>query len=294
MDNYQLLKDLKPCKEFFTGIDSDGCVFDTMEIKQKEFFIPCGIKYFNLFPISGTVRETWEFVNLYSVYRGLNRFPALVKVFELLGQRKEVKEAGVELPEMETLKEWIKGETRLGNESLRNYCKKNTDPSLHTVLEWSEEINKDISKWLKAISPFRNAPECIRKISHDADCIVVSQTPLEALEREWKEHGIDRFVRFIAGQEHGTKTEHIALGAKGKYPDDSILVIGDAPGDMKAAMDNNVLFYPVIPGKEVVSWDRLKNEAFDRFLSGSFRGVYQARLLKEFKKALPETPQWER
>ena len=30
------LKELRPTKEFFIGIDSDGCVFDTMEIKQKE------------------------------------------------------------------------------------------------------------------------------------------------------------------------------------------------------------------------------------------------------------------
>ncbi|MDT8402235.1 MAG: hypothetical protein RQ743_11115 [Bacteroidales bacterium] len=292
MDHHQLLKDLKPCKEFFAGIDSDGCVFDTMEVKQKEFFIPCGIKHFNLFPIAGIVRETWEFVNLYSVHRGLNRFPALVKVFELLEQRHEVKEAGIELPRLETLKEWIRGESKLGNESLRNYCKINPDPSLITVLEWSEAINRDISQWLKGISPFRNAPECIRKINHNADSIVVSQTPLEALEKEWKEHGIDKFVRFIAGQEHGTKSEHIALGAKGKYPDERILLIGDAPGDMKAAMDNNVLFYPVIPGKEVVSWHKLLNEAFNRFLSGSYTGGYQDRLLSDFKKALPEAPPW--
>ena len=34
----------------------------------------------------------------------------------------------------------------------------------------------------------------------------------------------------IAGQEHGTKTEHIAMSAGGKYDKTHILMIGDAPG----------------------------------------------------------------
>ena len=39
-----------------------------MEVKQKEFFIPNALKYFDLFAISKILRETWEFVNLYSIY----------------------------------------------------------------------------------------------------------------------------------------------------------------------------------------------------------------------------------
>jgi len=79
-----ILEKITPEKEFFIGIDSDGCVFDTMEVKHKEFFIPNVVKYFGLFAIAKYVRQTWEFVNLYSVTRGINRFPALVKVMEML------------------------------------------------------------------------------------------------------------------------------------------------------------------------------------------------------------------
>ena len=32
------LIELQPRYEFFIGIDSDGCAFDTMEIKHKECF----------------------------------------------------------------------------------------------------------------------------------------------------------------------------------------------------------------------------------------------------------------
>ncbi|MBN1387247.1 MAG: HAD hydrolase-like protein [Bacteroidales bacterium] len=292
MDYPRILKDFKPRKEFFTGIDSDGCVFDTMELKQKEFFIPNGIKYFNLFPVAKIVRETWEFVNLYSVHRGVNRFPALVKVFELLAQRKEIKETGIKLPDLQPLKNWISRESKLGNQSLKLFCEKNPDPVLEKVLEWSEAINEEISKWLKGVSPFRHAAECIEKISDKADVIVVSQTPLEALEKEWNEHKIDNLVNLIAGQEYGTKAEHIALGAKNKYPDDKILMIGDAPGDLNAAKHNNVLFYPVIPGKESESWQRLSEESFNRFIEGSYKGDYENMLLDEFNKALPEIPPW--
>ncbi len=292
MDYPQVLKDLKPQREFFTGIDSDGCVFDTMELKQKEFFIPNGIKYFNLFPVSKIVRETWEFVNLYSIHRGINRFPALVKVFELLAQRKEIVEAGIKMPDMKPLKNWISRENRLGNQSLKLFYEKNPDPVLKKVLEWSEAINAEIREWLQGVRPFKGARECIEKISYNADVIVVSQTPLEALEKEWREHRIDKFVKIIAGQEYGTKAEHIALGAKNKYPDDKILMIGDAPGDMNAARHNNVLFFPVIPGKETESWERLKEESFKRFLEGSYKGEYENTLLDEFTTALPEIPPW--
>jgi hypothetical protein len=108
MDYQVILKDMTPYKEFFIGIDSDGCVFDTMEVKQKEFFIPLAIKYFDLFSIAKTVRETWEFVNLYSAYRGGNRFTSLIKVFELLGEREEIRNAGFKLPDLSPLKEWVK------------------------------------------------------------------------------------------------------------------------------------------------------------------------------------------
>ncbi|HCR31211.1 MAG TPA: haloacid dehalogenase, partial [Opitutae bacterium] len=35
-DPAQVLSDHQPSKEFFVGIDSDGCIFDSMEIKHKE------------------------------------------------------------------------------------------------------------------------------------------------------------------------------------------------------------------------------------------------------------------
>ncbi|MEE9562616.1 MAG: HAD family hydrolase, partial [Thermoanaerobaculia bacterium] len=72
----QPLAELEPQHEFFVGIDSDGCAFDTMEIKHKECFIPNIIKHWGLQPVSKYAREAAEFVNLYSQWRGTNRWPA--------------------------------------------------------------------------------------------------------------------------------------------------------------------------------------------------------------------------
>jgi phosphoglycolate phosphatase-like HAD superfamily hydrolase len=292
MDYQDNLRNLKPKKEFFIGIDSDGCVFDSMEVKQKEFFIPNALKYFNLFPVSKVLRETWEFVNLYSIHRGGNRFTSLIKVFEILSERKEIRENGYILPDLSSLKNWVKIETKLGNENLHKYFESNYNPNLEKVVRWTEAVNKDITDWLSNIPPFSYAMASLEKISSIADVVIVSQTPLEALAREWMEHDLKKYVRAIAGQEHGTKTEHIALAAKGKYADNKILMIGDAKGDLDAAKNNGILFFPVIPGKEDLSWERFLNEGLGNFERGVFEGSYENKLLKEFRKYLPKKPPW--
>ncbi len=286
------LRNLAPQKEFFIGIDSDGCVFDTMEIKQKECFCPNFIKFYNLQRVSKYARETWEFVNLYSKTRGVNRFKALLEAVSLLGERHEVKARKAAMPDMSALAEWVAKETKLGNPALESYAAQVNDPRIDLGLEWSKKVNQDIAELVFGIAPFPLVEESLEKLTEKADSIVVSQTPVEALTREWEENGIDRYVHMIAGQEYGTKTEHLALAAKGKYPDNKILMIGDAPGDYKAATSNGVLFFPVNPGHEEESWDRFYNEALDRFFNGTYQGDYEKALIEEFDSYLPEKPAW--
>ncbi len=289
---HKILDDLKPEKEFFIGIDSDGCVFDTMEIKQKECFCPQFIKHFHLQKISKYARETWEFVNLYSKTRGVNRFKALIRAVELLKDRPEVKARNAELMDLTSVIEWVKKETKLGNPALEKYAVEVNDEIINLTLTWSKEVNKMIAEIVFDVPPFPFVKESLEKMGTKADLIVVSQTPVEALTREWKEHDIDGHVRIIAGQEFGTKAEHLKYAAKGKYPDDKILMIGDAPGDLNAAKSNGVLYYPVNPGHEEASWERFYREALDRFFAGTYAGEYEASLIKEFEAYLPETPSW--
>ncbi len=294
MDYQSGFKNFKPVHDFFIGVDSDGCVFDTMEVKQKEFFIPNALKHFSLFPISKILRETWEFVNLYSIHRGGNRYISIIKVFDLLNERIDIKNPAYSLPDLTSLKEWVKHETKLDTESLKKYYESHSDPSLANVIRWTEAVNSDIRQWLQKIPPFTNALTAIKMASSKADLAIVSQTPLEAISREWEENNMISYIKLIAGQEQGTKTEQIERAAKGKYPDDRILMIGDATGDITAARENNILFFPIIPGREDISWERFIDEGFDRFISGKFAGTYEDSLQKEFIKSLPDKPPWEK
>ena len=292
MNQHEQLLALKPEKEFFIGIDSDGCAFDTMEIKQKECFCPNFIKYFSMQPVSKYARETWEFVNLYSTNRGCNRFLAVNETLRLLAARPEIKARNFTVPSPSPLIEWTRKETKLGNPALKKYAAEINDPFITRTLEWSLKVNEDIEKLVFGISPFPFVKECLEKIKSTADVMVVSQTPFEALKREWEENKIEHFLRMIAGQEHGTKAEHLKYGAKGKYPDEKVLMIGDANGDLKAAKSNGVLFFPINPGKEEESWEKLYNEGLDRFFSGTFKGPYEDELIRVFETYLPEHPHW--
>ena len=288
------LVEMEPEHVFFVGIDSDGCAFDTMEIKHKECFTPNIIKHWGLQPVSKYAREACEFVNLYSSWRGVNRWPALMLVFDLLREREEVQRRNVVIPDTPKIREFIASGVALSNTSLKRCIDETGDPELIKALAWSEAVNATIADMVHGVPPFPYVRESLELMTNRADAIVVSQTPGEALVREWKEHKIDGYVKVIAGQELGTKSQHIRLASQGKYADDHKLMIGDAPGDLKAARDNNALFFPVNPGHEEESWERLYKEGFNRFLDGTYGGDYEAELIAEFDKVLPETPPWKR
>lgn len=286
------LRDFRPSFKYFVGIDSDGCVFPTMDIKQKKCFHPAIMDHWNLHSIEKYVREAAEFVNLYSRGRGRNRFPCLVDTIDLLRDRPEVVESGVELPEFTQLRKWMASTTQIGNPELQKVVDETGDPELKKLLEWSLDVNGRVAATVQNVSPFEWALKSLQLVCESADVICVSQTPEEALVREWDENGIRKYVQMIAGQELGTKTEHIALAAGGKYDASKIIMVGDAPGDRKAAKENNALFYPIKPGSEEASWKCFYEEAFGLFLAGAYAGGYEAALIKEFEDTLPEVPYW--
>lgn len=291
------LAELQPHYSFLVGIDSDGCAFDTMEIKHKECFIPNIIKHWDLQPVSKYAREAGEFVNLYSKWRGINRWPALVMTFDLLRERPEVIARHARIPEAPSLRQLIASGLPLSNDGLKQYMAQPDhagDPELERGMAWSKGVNAFVTDIVHGVPPFPYVRESLERLMGLADVLVVSATPLEALQREWEEHDIARYVRVIAGQEQGTKAEHLALAGRGRYAPDHILMVGDAPGDMKAARANNALFFPVNPGHEDESWQRFYQEALDKFLAGEYAGAYEAALIADFEKLLPEVPPWKR
>jgi phosphoglycolate phosphatase-like HAD superfamily hydrolase len=292
-DAAQPLVDFEPHHRFYVGIDSDGCAFDTMEIKHKECFIPTIIKLWELQAVSKYAREAAEFVNLYSRWRGVNRWPALVMVFDLLRDRPEVMARGVEPPRVPALRRFIDDDGYpKSNEGLEAYIAAHPDPELDTALRWTRGVNDAVTEMVHGVPPFPWVRDSLTALESRADMMVVSATPVEALTREWNEHDLARYVRVIAGQEMGPKARHLELAARGRYQPERILMIGDAPGDMRAARSNHALFYPINPGREEASWRRFFDEAMARFLAGTYAGPYEDELVDEFKRSLPSAPPW--
>ena len=298
-DPAQPLKDLRPEHEFFVGIDSDGCAFDTMGIKQRECFCPWLIAHFGLQPVAQAARESKDFADLFSKTRGANRHKTAKRIIaELLPTHPTVKEYGFEVPKFPHYFAWVDDpNSLLSDAGLQQAIDEATDPEakkeLEMVMEWSKRVNWAISETVKGMPPFPFVRESLQKVQPKADAVVVSATPYEALVREWEEHDLAQYVRVIAGQEMGTKVQHLAYATKGKYEENHVLMIGDAPGDMKAARANDALFYPINPGHEIASWKRFRDEAFDRFLAGTYAGEYEAGLIAEFDGYLPELPPWQ-
>lgn len=287
-----VLIDFKPKHEFFVGIDSDGCAFDAMELKHKECFTPTIVKVWGLQAVSKYTRETCEFVNLYSKTRGLNRWIALSRVFDLLRERPEVQARNAKVPEGDKIKEFIESGYPLSHKGMVQYAADHPHPELERAVEWSIAVDEAIADMVHGVPPFPWVRESLQKMQGKVDLMVVSATPVEALEREWGEHGIAQYMTVIAGQEMGTKKQHLQFAAKGKYDDDQILLIGDAPGDRDAAKSVDVLYYPINPGGEDKSWKRFHDEALGRFLDGTYEGDYEAALIAEFEKLLPEVAPW--
>lgn len=286
-------------KDHLVCIDSDGCAFDTMGIKQRECFCPWMIDAFNLQPVAAAARECKEFADLFSKTRGANRHVTIKRILtELLPSHPAVQSRGFVSPSYPAYFAWIDDpDSLLSNEGLAAAIASETDSSakdeLNAILDWSERVNWAVGEIVKGIPPFTGVRDALQTLHGKADVAVVSATPIEALLREWGEHDIERYTALICGQEMGTKKQHISvLGTA--YARESILMVGDAPGDLRSAQANHVLFFPIIPGDEEALWQEFIGEGLERFFAGTYRGSYEQQLLDEFDRALPAHPPWER
>ncbi|TDO93945.1 phosphoglycolate phosphatase-like HAD superfamily hydrolase [Halanaerobium saccharolyticum] len=265
-------------KEFLICIDSDGSAIDTMTEKHKKAFGPQAVNVWKLEEIKADFLQKWDKVNLYSHTRGINRFQGLIKTFN------ELKAEGYELPEIDQIEKWTEESSELSNPALSREIENNeNNQQLKLALNWSRQVNQEISKLEKdSTKVFAGVKKILAEISTKADLAVVSSANQEALLDEWESYDLKQYVKVILGQEAGTKADNIKdLKAKG-YENNKILMIGDAPGDLRAAQKNNVLFYPIIPCEEAESWLKFAKKAAAKFFSGDYQGNYEENLIKKF------------
>ncbi|VGO17968.1 HAD family hydrolase [Pontiella sulfatireligans] len=275
----------------FVGIDSDGCIFDTMETKQKGHFHPAIIRHWKLEAIEPQVRAAAEFTYLYSTFRGLNRFLGLCKTFELLNDWPEAHDNAA-LPDPADLHVYCDSGLPLSNATIKAEAERTGSALLAEAHAWSVELNEDIDQNMPDPPPFQGTEQALQRIQQNSDAIVISQTQAVALLKDWYRDDLAKYVSVIAGPELGSKIDHFTMASVDRYPANAILMIGDAPGDMAAAQAIGCNFFPIDPGHEVESWQRFMDEAYAAFLAGGFSDEYQKQLIHEFKALLPGTPPW--
>ena len=144
------LKDLKPTKEYLVAIDSDGCAFDSMGIKQRECFCPTMIGYFDLQPVAQAARECKDFADLFSKTRGANRHKTVVRILtELLPLHPIVKQRGFEVPEFEYYCQWVNNpDSLLSNAGLEQAIEA-TDSE--EAIGWWRRFGNDIPPCLPSV-----------------------------------------------------------------------------------------------------------------------------------------------
>lgn len=267
-------------QEFLICIDSDGCAMNTMERKHRRCFAPEMIKTWNLYEKEDYILNLWYDINLYTKTRGINRFKGLAETFKIISKE------GIEIDDLDSLVNWVETTNELSNKSLEIEIEKTNSKALKMAYEWSLNVNKSIEQLPKGDEPFENVKEGLETLSKLVDVAVVSSANGEALDDEWNRHNFVRHLKALLGQEAGTKQYCISELKKKGYDEKKILMVGDALGDLQAAKNNNVNFYPILVNKEGYSWQRLVNEAVPKLMNGTFDEAYQNQLIKEFNDSL--------
>ncbi len=269
-------------KDFMVCVDSDGCAMDTMNYKHIKCFGPLACEEWE---IKNTEKflDLWNYINLYSATRGVNRFKGLVLA---LNQMREF-ESGIE--DISQIEQWVDHAASLSNNSLIAEIeakKEDISPDklaqLEKALKWSHKVNQEISALEGEDKPFEGVKEALENISKNCHIAIVSSANLEAINGEWRRHGLMDSVDLVFGQDEGSKADCIKKILDYGFEKDKLVMVGDSPGDLKAAEDNGVLFFPILFGKEDVSWGELIKEGKSRLLEGRYQGEYNQKVKNEF------------
>lgn len=276
-----ILDNFNKQKDFLICIDSDGCAIDTMDIKHIKCFGPCMVTEWNLEEWKEPILERWNEVNLYTLTRGINRFKGLAVALI------EINEKYITIEGLDEFVRWTEETKELSNESLEVEIEKTNNICLKKALEWSKSVNKSIDLLSDDEKcPFEGVKEAIILAKKVADIAIVSSANEKAVLDEWNKHSLLENVDIVLTQNIGSKSYCInKLIAKG-YSRNNVLMVGDALGDLKAAEENEALYYPIMVRKEKESWIRFSKEALERFTSNSYYGEYQEKVIAEFKENL--------
>lgn len=275
------LDEFKKKKEYLICVDSDGCAMDTMNSKHTNCFGPCMIQEWGLEQWAAEILERWNDLNLYTMTRGMNRFQGLLKALQ------EIDGQYIRVEGLEALQEWVEHTSELSNSSLEREIRRTGSISLKKALRWSEQVNKSIQMLGEEDKqPFLGVKEALGYAHEFADIAIVSSANLQAVTEEWSMHGLLEHTDIVLAQDVGSKAFCIGELLKKGYDRTKVLMVGDAPGDYKAAQSNGVFYYPILVRHEAESWKEFKETAVSRLTAGTYGGTYQQEKVQVFLRNL--------
>lgn len=283
----------EPAPTSFVGLDSDGCVVDTMAAKQHGFLQPMLVDALGLGPMREAYVACADFVNLYSEYRGITRFRAIFLSLTFFNRHPDVRAAGFPPVPLADLEAFVNSGLPQSSEALEGWLRDHPSALLETLLRWSYAVNAAILASGVVFPAYEGAREALRRMRGRSETGIVSQSPERVLRQDWDAHGLLTFVDHVAGQELGDKVAQLTALTDGRFPRDRVLMVGDAFGDLKAARAFGCRFYPILPGQEEASWARFNGEVYPAFAEGRYTPACEAALIEAFSAALPSLPPWE-
>ena len=271
------LNDFKPKFKYLICIDSDGCAVDSMTIKHKDCFGKAFLETFDL-TNSNEAMDEWLRINLYSKTRGINRFLGLELALKYVD--KNIKK----IDDLSDLTNFINTSKTYSNKSLEEYIKNNDSAFLKKCLAWSNLTNTYINLLPKEnVRLFKYVKERIEEMYLKADICVVSSANEEAVLNEWNRLGLSQYISVFCTQNNGTKEKCLEILSKHYYKE-NVLMIGDGPGDLEAAKNNHIYFYPILANYENKSWKDL-NSYLDLFFTNEFKYCHY-KLIDKFEENL--------
>ena len=230
---------------------------------------------------SDDILKRWNEINLYQVTRGINRFKGLSMALE------EINEKYTRIPGIAAFSEWCKTTHALSmpalSEAISTYPEGEGRVCLEKALSWSQAVNDSINTLPEEVKiPFEGAKEGLEAAHGIADVAIVSSANREAVVEEWEKFGLIPHTDIMLTQDIGSKAYCIGEMLKFGYSKEQTLMVGDAMGDLDAAQQNGVYYFPILPGKEKESWQELVGEGLKRLENGTYRGEYQEKKIKEF------------
>ena len=271
------LSEYKKKKEFLVCVDSDGCAMDTMDIKHIRCFGPCMVEEWGLGQWKEEILKRWNEMNLYTMTRGINRYKGLSMALQ------EINEKYTPIEDLDTLVQWAKDSPELSNAALQRAIDSRDSISLKKALSWSKALNESINSLPEEEKvPFKGVREALAFAHDKVDVAIVSSANPDAVLEEWKRFGLLEHTDIVLAQDAGSKAFCIGELLKAGYDKEHVLMCGDAPGDMDAAEQNGVFFYPILVRHEKESWKEFREAAVEKLLDGTYGEDYQQKKTEAF------------